>query len=388
MKKKSSLKAEDILIDKNFSKATLSEGIGNIEDKSKSEIQIAALIHSFLTSDPTVFPEIEKEQTKSHIRSSIRKIFWKRQFVRLSAAASVLLICAVTVFWYSQLNSRSEILSYAQTVTDTLPDQNTRLILQDGKEIKIGKNESKISYAQNGKDITIGADQTVVQEITLEEPSFNTVIVPYGKRTFITLSEGTKVWLNSGSRLIYPTVFAENMREVYIEGEAVFDVTHSESRPFFVKTRDYDVKVLGTVFNVSSYADDKNSSTVLKEGKVELSYNGSLLNRAKLVIFPGERAVFDPDKKVFTQQKVKPEEYMSWQEGYLVLNSEKLADILKKLTRYYNVEILLQNVELQNETFSGNLDLKNSPAEVLEIIAQTTPFLYSYENNKLVIMPK
>ena len=165
-------------------------------------------------------------------------------------------------------------------------------------------------------------------------------------------------------------------------------VTHSENQPFIVKTRDYDVKVLGTFFNVSAYADDKNSSTVLKEGKVELISKGSpFLSDEKLIILPGERAVFDPNRRVFSQQKVNPEEYMSWHDGYLILSSEKLINILKKLTRYYNVEILLQNPELQDETFSGNLDLKNSPAEVLDIIAQTTPLKYSYENNILVIRP-
>jgi ferric-dicitrate binding protein FerR (iron transport regulator) len=389
MKNRPNLKAEDILIDENFAQPALLETSENIEGTDKSDIQAASQIYSFLTSGKSAFPETEKEQTKSRIKASVRKLKWKRQLVRISAAAAVLVICVLTGIWYSQMNSTSEIVKYAQTLIGAIPDHDTRLILQDGQEVRISKEESQIRYSENGKNITIGTVRKVVQEITYKKPGYNTVIVTYGKRIFVTLSEGTKVWLNSGSKLIYPAIFSENKREVYIDGEAVFEVTHSEVKPFYVKTHDFDVKVLGTVFNVSAYADDKYSSTVLKQGKIELSYKGNaILTKKKLTILPGARAVFDPDKNAFSQQQVNPRDYMSWHDGYLNFSSEKLISILKILTRYYNVEILLQNVRLQNETFSGNLDLKHSPAEVLDIIAQTTPFIYEYENNKFVINPK
>jgi len=387
MKKKFRQKAEDILAEENISLSTFSEDIENSEDKN--DLQIASQLYSFLTSDQSTFPEAEKEQTKNQIKTSVRKLKWKRRFILISAAAAMLVGCALTGIWYFQMNSSSEMVNYAQTLRSSVPDNDTRLILQDGKEVRIGRVESKISYAQNGKDITIGTDQKVVQDIVSQKTSYNTVIVPYGKRTFITLSEGTKVWLNSGSKLIYPAVFTENKREVYIDGEAVFEVTHSETKPFYVQTRDFDIEVLGTVFNVSSYSDDKNSSTVLEEGKIELSYKGNaIFTKEKFIILPGTMAVFDPDENNFTQEKVNPQDYMSWHDGYLVLNSEKLINILKRLSRYYNVDFVLPDVKMQNETFSGNLDLKNSPSEVLDIIAKATPFNYEQENNKIVIMPK
>lgn len=389
MKKKSSLKAEDILIEENISKSTFPENYENVEVINKNKIWIASHIYSFLTSDQSNFPENEKEQIKNQIKASIRRFIWKSQLVRISAAASILVICAFAGIWYSQMNSSSEIVNYAQTLRVPIIDNDTKLILQNGQEIRIGNEESQISYTPNGKNITIGTDQKVVQDITIQKPSYNTVIVPYGKRTFITLSDGTKVWLNSGSKLIYPAVFSENKREVYIDGEAVFDVTHSVTNPFYVQTRNFEVKVLGTIFNVSAYADDKNSSTVLEKGKIELSYKeNAFLTKEKFIILPGTRAVFDPDINDFTKEKVNSQDYMSWKNGYLIFSREKLINILKKLTRYYNVEIILQNAHMQNETFSGSLDLKNSPTEVLDIIAQTTPFNYKNENNKIVIIPK
>ncbi len=389
MKKKSGIKAEDILIEENLQGKVHSSAsdIGEIADPN--EVQIAHHIYSFLTSYKGVFPITEKEQTKNQIKSSVRKLKWKIQIVRLSVAAAILIICSLTGIWYFQMNSTSDIVNFAQTMGESRPANDTRLILQDGQEISINKAESKISYTQNGEDISIGEDQKVVQKLNAQESVFNTVIVPYGKRAMITLSEGTKVWLNSGSKLIYPAVFAESKREVYIDGEAVFEVTHSTIKPFLVNTRDFEIKVLGTVFNVSAYSDDKNSSTVLEQGKVELCSKGkTLFSKDRLTISPGTMAIFDPEQKAFQEQKVNPRDYMSWRKGYLVFDHEKLIRIVKKLSRYYNVDIQLQNTQLGNETFSGNLDMKNTPEDVLSVIAATTPFLFKYEDKKLVITSK
>jgi len=384
MKKKFRQKAEDILAEENL--PTFPEDFENSEDK---DLHIASQLYSYLTSDQSAFPITEKEQTKNQIINSVRKLNWKRRLIRISAAAAILIGCALTGIWYFQINSSSEMVRYAQTLTSPVIDNDTRLILQDGKEVRIGNVESQISFSKNGEDITIGKDQKVFQAIIPQKTNYNTVIVPYGKRTLITLSEGTKVWLNSGSKLIFPTVFSENKREVYIDGEAVFEVTHSETNPFYVQTRDFDIKVLGTVFNVSSYSDDKNSSTVLQKGKIELSCEGNtIFSKEKFTILPGTMAVFNPSENNFTKEKVNPQDYMSWHEGYLVFKNEKMINILKRLSRYYNVDIILSDVNIQNETFSGNLDLKSSPSKVLDIIAKTTPFIYEQENNKILIKPQ
>lgn len=386
MKKKSSQKPEDILIEENFSKSTLNEKNTEID---KNNFLIVSQIYSFLTSAQNIFPEYDKEQTKKRIKTSVRKHQWKRHLVRVSAAAAILFICILTGIWYSQLNHTSEIDTFAQSMRNLVPEEDTRLILVDGNEVRIEKQESEISYAQNGKKISIGKDQKITQSIASQEQSFNTVIVPYGKRTLITLSDGTKVWLNSGTKLIYPSIFAKNKREVYIEGEGIFEVTHSDMNPFYVKTRDFDVKVLGTVFNICAYADDKNSSTILERGKVELNYKAKgILAREKFTISPGTMAEFDPYKNVFTQKIVNPQDYMSWKNGYMNFNSEKLVNILKKINRYYNVEVLLQGNSLQDETFSGSLDLKNTPEEVLDVIAHTILINYVYEDNKIIITSK
>ena len=384
MKKKNKIKAHDILSDENFSKKSLTDRTGNIED---NEIQIARIIYSYLSSQKVISQDGEKANTRKRIKLSVHKIQHKNRYVitRWAVAASILFVAFSVWFFQDNLSKTVEITEFAQTLNNVKPDSVTNLLLQDGRKVLISQKESQIAYDKKGESILIDSTQTVSQQVSAEEQVFNTLVVPYGKRTQITLSDGSIVWLNSGSKLVYPANIKEK-RTVYIEGEAIFEVTHSEEHPFFVVTKDFEIKVLGTVFNVSAYSDDDVSSTVLERGKIEIaSTEKNLLSKEKLTILPGTRAVFNSNKKTFNQYEVDTRNYMSWRDGYFIFKDEPLANIIKKLERYYNVEIVLESEKLGKEEFSGNLNLKNTPEEVLKIIAETTPFLVRYENQKLII---
>ena len=388
MFRKSKTRAEEILAREDFTEKYLSQNVndGIIEE---NESRIAKKLYVFLRFSSRGIANFDKELTKNQIRSSVRKIYFRRQLVRWSVAASILLAAIFTSIGYFRINSNTEIVHFAQTLSDIKAENSTRIILQNGEEVRIEKKLSQIKYDAKGENILIDSGQNIVQKTDDTKTIFNTVIVPYGKRTQITLSEGTIIWLNSGSKLIYPAVFAKNRREVYIDGEAVFDVTHMDDRPFVVTTKDFDIKVLGTVFNVSAYSDDKNSSAVLAQGKIELVYTGaSILSKEKLEISPGSMAVFDHNQRTFEKTKVDPQMYLSWRDGYLTLNREKLENILRKLSRYYNIEMVISDNRLKNETFSGFLDLKNSVEEVLSVINETTSLTYSIDHEKIFINPK
>ncbi len=390
MRRKSQiLRAEELLAEENFSEELLSQ---NVKDglADEDEMRIARDIYSFLdTSASKGLSGIEKEQTKNKIKSSIRKLTIKRRLANWSVAATILLIAILTSVVYMQIRSTSEIIHFAQTITDIKAEKNTRIILQNGEEVSISKAQSQIRYDAKGENIDIDSEQKVVQKTNDTKTIFNTVIVPYGKRTQITLSEGTKIWLNSGSKLVHPAIFAGNKREVYIEGEAVFEVTPMKDKPFIVSTNVFDIKVLGTVFNVCAYLDDNYSSTVLERGKIELIYKGSsFLSQKTLQISPGTMAIFDCRQKTVEQQQVNPQKYLSWREGYLIFEREKLENIVKKLGRYYNIEMIVTDNQLKNQTFSGYLDLKNSPEEVLSVINETTSLRYTINQEKIFINPK
>ena len=388
MHDKSKITAEEILSEENFSEELIEQKAKD-EVIDEKEIRIARSIYSFLNEPSGSVTWSDKEKTKNQIRSSVRKLSIKRQMIRWSVAASILLAALITSVGFLRINSRNDIVSFAQSQTKIKAENNTRIILQNGEEITIDKAQSQIRYDAKGENIEIDSDQKIVQEIADEKAVFNTVIVPHGKRTQIILSEGTKVWLNSGSKLVYPAVFAKNKREVYLDGEAVFDVAHLNDRSFVVSTKDFDIKVLGTIFNVCAYSDDQNSNAVLEQGKIELiNRRSSVLSNKHLMILPGTMAVFDPNQNTFEKQQVNPRKYLSWREGYLIFNSEKLQNIIRKLGRYYNKEMVIIDNQLKDETFSGYLDLKNSPEEVLSVINETTPLSFSVDHEKIVINSK
>jgi transmembrane sensor len=386
MNKKRKIKAHDLLSNEKFTTDSLSDKPENDEQTGDKEIRIARIIHAFLTSRRKTSWNTEKVETKKRIKLSIQRINRNKYITRWAVAASILLVVFSVWFIQNNLKNETEIVDFVQTTDTERPDSVTNLILQDGRKVLIAEEESQIIYDKKGENIVIDSVQKVSQVVEQETPVFNTLVVPYGKRTQIALADGSKVWLNSGSKLIYPATNPKGKREVYLEGEAIFDVAHSSQNPFFVQTKNFEIKVLGTVFNVSAYPDDNISGAVLEEGKIELgATEKSLFRREKLTILPGNMAIFDAVEKTFRQQQVDTEYYFSWRDGYIICKREPLVNILKKLERYYNVSIELQNDQLGLETFSGNLDMKNSPEEVLNVIAETTPFSLRHENGKLII---
>ena len=384
MNKNDKIKAHDILSDENFSEKSLSDKIGSIDDK---EIQMARIIYTYLSPQKRISRNKEKEQTRKRLQLSIQKIKQKNKYIitRWAVAASILFVAFSVWFFQDKLGQTVEITEFAQTLDNIEQDSVTNLLLQDGRKVLISQKESQIAYDKKGENIIIDSTQKISQQVVQEEQVFNTLIVPFGKRTKITLSDGSNVWLNSGSKLVYPANIKEK-RTVYIEGEAVFEVTHSKQHPFLVITKDFEIKVLGTVFNVCAYPGDKVSSTVLEKGKIELALTEkSLFSNEKLTILPGTMAVFNSNKKEFHQQQVDAKNYLSWRDGYFIFKDEPLINIIEKIERYYNVEIVLHSKALGEEKFSGNLNLKKTPEEILKVIAETTPFSVIYENQKLII---
>ncbi len=367
-------KAEDILTDDNWAEQQ------HENETTKQARQIALAI----ADGKATLEAKQKAELGRKVAASIETYKRRKLIVRLSYAAVLLLIVGISVFF--QLNNGSDIKSFALK-NDLGPiSGNTRLILSGEKEVLINSDESKIEYQGDGDEIRIDATEDVKQTVDNNEPVMNTVIVPYGKRAQITLSDNSKIWLNSGSKLVYPARFASDKREVYLEGEAIFEVSHNKKHPFIVMTSELDVKVLGTVFNVSSYKDDQTTSTILESGSVELSYKSkSVFGRSKELMVPGMLAIYDPQQGDVKQSKVNTRHYTSWRDGYFVFEKQPLGGILKKVSRYYNVSIRLSDEELGQETFSGNLDLKNSPDQVLKIIAELISAKVENIDNQIVI---
>ena len=376
-------KAEDILTNDQAVEELQgnNESGGNLNDY---QYELASQIHHAVNEKKEPLSLSQKEELGERITRTIN--FYKRRalIVRISAAAVFLLLIGISALL--RTNRESELKTFAHNSKSVSSDGNTKLILSGQEEIQINTTESKIEYEANGNHIHVNSSDSITQAVSDREMVYNTVIVPYGKRTRITLSDNSSIWLNSGSKLIYPAKFADNVREVYLEGEAIFEVNHNKEQPFQVITRNVEIKVLGTVFDVCAYDDDATTSTILEKGSVELKYNSnSILSKDKVTMVPGTLATFDPTEQVMKQSKVNTHLYTSWREGYFVFEKQSLDKILKKISRYYDVSILLNDQSLENETFTGSLDLRNSVVPVLEAIGEIINARVEKKEDKILI---
>lgn len=369
MKEDNYKKAEDILADDSFSEH-LMKGEVSAEGIPAEELLLAKNIRNALGTPKTTFNFQQKELLGQSITAQISRSKRNAVIIRFSSAAAVLLIIGLSVFF--GLQNQSRIAQFASTLPATPQSDYTQLMLPGEKIIQIETPESNIEYSSTGEQINIDTLKQIEQTIESGNVAYNTVIVPYGKRTRITLSDNSTIWLNSGSKLVYPVCFDEKKREVFLEGEAVFEVSPDQAHPFHVLSRNLEIKVLGTVFDVSAYADDSIVNTVLEHGSVELIYKGvSMFGPTKEKMVPGMLAMYDPNSKSLEQKNVNTKDYTSWKDGYLLMEKKSLGSIVKKLSRYYNVSIQIENQDLADETFTGQLDLRKTAMQVLELIAET-----------------
>ena len=203
-----------------------------------------------------------------------------------------------------------------------------------------------------------------------------TITTPYGAKTNITLPDGSRVWLNSGSKLSYPLKFGKS-RLVTLVGEAFFEV-EKNNKPFIVSANDGDVVVKGTAFNVKAYADDNIYETTLVEGVVAFNTKNS---KNGVTLKPGEQVA--KTSKGFTIKQVETKYFTSWKEGKLLFNKEPFPSFMKKLERWYNVKIKYSDPELDKLWYTGAIEME-SISEVMEMISKAAPVNYSFNNKTRV----
>jgi len=210
-----------------------------------------------------------------------------------------------------------------------------------------------------------------------KQASFSELYAPLGSRLKVDLPDGSEVWLNHGSRLKYPQKFRKGSREVFLSGEAYFKVKEDPSRPLIVRTSGPYVKVIGTSFNLMAYPDDSFVVMTLEEGKVIL--NESLPDgSAKRIsdLKSGMQAVFDINSKKYSITNVEIEKFTSWKEGKLIFLDDPMEFVVKKLERWYNVDIELKDQELREYSYTATLVDETLP-QVLKLMSLATPIDFS-----------
>lgn len=203
------------------------------------------------------------------------------------------------------------------------------------------------------------------------------IVSPNGARTKFQLPDGTMGWLNGGSSLKYTNTFQAN-RKIDLVGEAWFEVAHDTRRPFVVHTPKLDVNVLGTKFNVTAYPDENETSVVLQEGKVNVNgFKGS----ESVNIEPDQKFTYNNSSQTGAIQEVKASQFSAWKDGLLVFRNEPLSEVLKRVGRWYNVEIKLNDTELENFKYRATFR-EEQVEEVIRLISLTVPIEYSFSSRQ------
>jgi ferric-dicitrate binding protein FerR (iron transport regulator) len=218
---------------------------------------------------------------------------------------------------------------------------------------------------------------------TIAELVYNEMVVPYGKRFQVTLSDGTQVHLNSGTSFKFPVKFiAGRERKVFLKGEAFFDVVKNKKDAFVINSKDIDIKVLGTKFNVSYYTEDEEINTVLVTGSVQI-YESSKPSFTKK-IQPGQMASWNKEQKNIYIEDVDIDLHTAWMEGRLILRKTPFKVIRKKLERYYNVSIINHNELLDRLYYNINFD-NETIEQVLKTLNENFDIDYRINDNTIII---
>ncbi|WP_109301984.1 FecR family protein [Aquimarina sp. AU474] len=230
-------------------------------------------------------------------------------------------------------------------------------------------------------------DQLIVQSSTASSKTeYLEISIPKGKLFQLSLSDGTKVWLNAASTLRFPQHFdaTDKNRLVHLEGEAFFDVTTNKEQPFIVKTGVVDVEVLGTQFNISSYSEDSTVKTTLVEGAVAVNDPSNVAKNLRLT--PNHQAIYSKENKVLQQKKVNTALFTSWMYRKIILQNESFTEVCKRIERTYDVEITSTNEKLNNTRFTGEFDIENV-RQILNVFSETIAFTYTIKDKKITINP-
>jgi len=374
---------EDFILDKDFAYWVLQpdknlDTFWNsfIEEYPEKESQIRDAVLIIKSLQP-VGQEVPQQKLNAILQKLNRpdekiKLDW---FKYMKYAAGVAIIVAISSLIYLSVNRNQFPDEVAHDVA-----LKGKVILADGSTKEFDSEQTPIRQTSAG-NLIINKD-TIDVSSKKSNVGMNQIVIPYGKRSDVVLADGTRIWLNSGSQLSYPSEFKTDSREVYLSGEAFFDVKANPDKPFYVITRDIKIKVLGTSFNVSSYTEDNTVQTVLVKGKVTAGKNK--LFAGTIDLKPGERLTYDKNNANLTKDEVDVQMYSSWINGYLEFLNMPVSEVFTRLERYYDHKITIDN-GLEKITFSGKLDLKENLKDVLENIAFASSIKVLEENGSFFI---
>jgi transmembrane sensor len=287
-------------------------------------------------------------------------------------------------YFFKSTDKFSDLMASPSTINEA------KLILPGGKEILLKEKQTKLQFNAAGTQINIDKDSIINYNTKVEQNEMAEVIIPFGMRSNIQLSDGSKVWLNAGSRLVFPQKFSGKERKVFLKGEAYFDVAKNKDKPFIVNTDNMNITVLGTEFNMRNIDSENELEVVLVEGSISMKVNNAMnLFNKEIKLKPNQKAVFNKtDNKTLVESDINVSYYISWKEGLLEFNKESILNVFKRLSQFYNVRFVTESSVELNRKISGKLDLKETLEDVMKVVSDAAPITYRIDNNIVFVNSK
>ena len=323
---------------------------------------------------------LDEERAWQELAGKIRRGRIKSFYRRLSLGAAVVIIFIGLGMAFWQRNKLTE--QEVQLIQILPGSTKATLILANGSQIDLTRGDLKEVITTETlieNDSLLGLQYNHIK-LRDEQPVFHTVKVPVAGEYHFTLSDGTKVWMNSDSELRFPVNFTSNRREIFIKGEAYFEVEPDRERPFIVHANQVSIQVLGTKFNVSAYGESQQVLTTLVQGGVNVKYAG-----LQTELQPGFQAVTDIKAGTMDRREVEVGMYTSWTKGIFEYENMPLSDIAVQLSRWYDVRIIFAAPEFANRRFTGVVRKYDVLNDVLSIIEQTTDVCFIVNGKEIVV---
>ena len=366
------------------------------EDSRHKKIYAEIIEQKKLAARYDTYLNIQVEKAWANMEKRIRPVKKVYNLKKLLpyAAAVALLIAVFSIYHYSSgTHQLSKVKELEITATEIVPGQARAILqtssgevisLEDKKDTIISagglslKNESNTLSYSSGE---VNDDRNQPQKL-----DYNTLTIPRGGEYKIILSDGTQVWINSETKLQYPTKFApKGERTVFLDGEAYFDVAPNAACPFIVKTRDMDIKVLGTSFNVMAYGNSTITQTTLVEGKVDVTIKQEDKVVDNLMLMPNMQAAYSQGDDSGKCYYVNVGKYIAWKDGYFSFSNQRLDEILEMLARWYDVDVVYKNESIRSVRFTGDMKRFEEFNVILNLLNINSGISSEIRGKKLII---
>ena len=307
----------------------------------------------------------------------------KRRFlINMARVAAVALPFVIALVLYVGLNREEEQMVRPSLASNILPGTSKAVLtLANGQMIPLGKEATDSTIITDGTQISAsGSGVTYASGVESESVVYNKLEIPRGGEFCLTLSDGTRVWLNSETSIQYPVAFGAKERRVFVQGEAYFEVAKDANKPFTVQFMSSSVTVLGTSFNIRAYPEEKRSQTTLAEGSVRIYSPGS-----SMLLKPGEQAEVSALSGEMVKQEVEVKNFTSWKDGRFVFEQQPLEDIMRTLERWYDIRVIFKDEGAKRISLSGNMKRYGDFSQVMKMLQMTGDVRFELHGNDVYI---